>query len=34
MVDASEEQAAADYVQLALAYFDNRDMSAARRHAN
>ena len=34
MVDASEDQAAADYVQLALAYFDNNDMSGARRHAN
>lgn len=34
MVDASEEQAATDYIQLALAYFDNRDMSAARRHVN
>ena len=34
MVDASEEQAATDYIQLALAYFDNRDMPAARRHVN
>lgn len=34
IVDASEDQAAADYVQLALAYFDNNDMSGARRHAN
>ena len=31
-VDASDDQAAADYVQLALAYFDNDDMSGARRH--
>ena len=34
MVDASEEQAATDYIQLALAYFDNRDMPGARRHVN
>lgn len=33
MVDASEDRAAADYIQLALAYFDNNDMSGARRHA-
>lgn len=33
MVDASEDQAAADYIQLALAYFDNNDMANARRHA-
>ena len=34
MVDASEDQAAADYIQLALAYFDNNDMPGARRHVN
>ena len=34
IVDASGDQAAADYVQRALAYFDNNDMSGARRHAN
>ena len=34
MVDASEERAATDYIQLALAYFDNRDMPGARRHVN
>ena len=34
MVDASEERAAADYIQLALAYFDNNDMPGARRHVN
>ncbi|MEX0964798.1 MAG: type IV pilus biogenesis/stability protein PilW [Pseudohongiellaceae bacterium] len=34
MVDASEEQAAADYIQLALAYYDNDDMVGARRHVN
>ena len=33
-VDASDDQAAADYIQLALAYFDNNDMSGARRHVN
>lgn len=33
MVDASEDRAAADYIQLALAYFDNDDMAGARRHA-
>tara|TARA_R110002073_G_scaffold330667_2_gene514652 strand:- start:924 stop:1745 length:822 start_codon:yes stop_codon:yes gene_type:complete len=33
-VDASDDQAAADYVQLALAYFDNNDMPGARRHIN
>ena len=32
MVDASEDQAAVDYIQLALAYFDNNDMPGARRH--
>ena len=34
MADASEERAATDYIQLALAYFDNRDMPGARRHVN
>ncbi|PCI81418.1 MAG: type IV pilus biogenesis/stability protein PilW [SAR86 cluster bacterium] len=34
MVDASEERAATDYIQLALAYFDNGDMPGARRHVN
>lgn len=34
MVDASEDRAAADYIQLALAYFDNDDMAGARRHVN
>ena len=34
MVDASEERAATDYIQLALAYFDNNDMPGARRHVN
>jgi len=33
MGDASDDQAAADYIQLALAYFDNNDMAGARRHA-
>lgn len=33
-VDASDDQAAADYVQLALAYYDNGDMPGARRHVN
>lgn len=33
-VDASEDQAAADYIQLALAYFNNDDMPSARRHVN
>lgn len=33
-VDTSDDQAAADYVQLALAYFDNNDMPGARRHIN
>ncbi len=34
LVDASDDQAAADYSQLALAYFEADDMAAARRHAN
>tara|TARA_B110000858_G_scaffold123333_1_gene140611 strand:- start:2224 stop:3036 length:813 start_codon:yes stop_codon:yes gene_type:complete len=34
MVDASEDQAANDYIQLALAYFDNNDMPGARRHVS
>ncbi len=34
MVDASEDRAAADYIQLALAYFDSNDMAGARRHAS
>jgi type IV pilus assembly protein PilF len=34
MVDASDDRAAADYIQLALAYFDNNDMAGARRHVN
>jgi type IV pilus assembly protein PilF len=34
MADASEERAATDYIQLALAYFDNSDMPGARRHVN
>lgn len=34
MADASEERAATDYIQLALAYFDNNDMPGARRHVN
>jgi type IV pilus assembly protein PilF len=34
MADASEERAANDYIQLALAYFDNNDMRGARRHVN
>jgi len=34
MVDASEERAAADYIKLALAYFDNSDMPGARRHVS
>jgi type IV pilus assembly protein PilF len=34
MVDASEERAAADYIKLALAYFDNNDMPGARRHVS
>lgn len=32
--DATDAQAADDYIQLALAYFDNNDMAGARRHAN
>lgn len=32
MAEASDDRAAADYIQLALAYFDNNDMSGARRH--
>jgi type IV pilus assembly protein PilF len=34
LVDASEEQAVADYVQLALAYFEADDMAGARRHVS
>ena len=34
MADASESRAATDYIQLALAYFDNGDMPGARRHVN
>lgn len=34
MADASEDRAAEDYIQLALAYFDNNDMPGARRHVN
>lgn len=34
MVDASDDQAAADYIQLSLAYLDTNDMAGARRHAN
>lgn len=34
MVDASEDRAAVDYIQLALAYFDNNDMPGARRHVS
>jgi type IV pilus assembly protein PilF len=34
MADASEERTANDYIQLALAYFDNNDMPGARRHVN
>lgn len=34
LVDTSNEQAAADYIQLALAYLDVGDMAGARRHAN
>ena len=34
MADASEERTANDYIQLALAYFDNNDMRGARRHVN
>lgn len=34
MVDASEDRAAIDYIQLSLAYFDNNDMPGARRHVN
>lgn len=33
-VDASEEQAVEDYVQLAIAYYDAGDMGGARRHIN
>lgn len=32
--DASEAQALQDYVQLAIAYYDNDDMQGARRHIN
>ncbi len=32
LADASDDQASADYVQLALAYFDENDMAGARRH--
>lgn len=34
MADASEDRAAVDYIQLALAYFDNSDMPGARRHVS
>jgi len=34
MVDASEDRAASDYIQLALAYFDAGDMAGSRRHVN
>ncbi len=33
-VEASEEQAVEDYVQLAIAYYDAGDMAGARRHIN
>lgn len=33
-VQASEEQAIQDYVQLALAYYEAGDMAGARRHVN
>ena len=33
-VDASDEQALQDYVQLAIAYYDAGDMQGARRHIN
>ena len=33
-VDASEDQAIQDYVQLALAYYEADDMVGARRHVN
>lgn len=34
LTDASDERAIEDYVQLALAYYDADDMSAARRYVN
>ena len=33
-VDASDEQALQDYIQLAIAYYDADDMPSARRHVN
>ena len=33
-VEASEEQAVQDYVQLALAYYEAGDLAGARRHVN
>jgi len=33
-VEASDEQAIQDYVQLALAYYEADDMAGARRHVN
>lgn len=33
-VNASDEQAISNYVQLALAYYEEGDMAGARRHAN
>ncbi len=33
-VDASEEQAVPDYIQLALAYYEAGDLGGARRHIN
>lgn len=34
LADASDERAVADYIQLALAYYDVDDMSGGRRHVN
>ncbi|HAJ74870.1 MAG TPA: hypothetical protein DCM64_00280 [Gammaproteobacteria bacterium] len=33
-VEASEEQALEDYIQLAIAYYDTNDLTSARRHVN
>ena len=32
--DASDEEALQDYIQLAIAYYDDNDMAGARRHIN
>ncbi len=34
IAEASDEQALEDYVQLAIAYYDENDMQGARRHIN